>query len=203
MFKVLVHGCQEARCKPSFGIREVFHSEKQTGYFSPLLETSLKLSNTPLYRVPARFHQKSDFIRLWRAPVAFLGQEFDRLRHYESPFVAWQWWYLLMDRNLYCLQPGRVLIPSPSLISSHNFLQNPLASSMLSNIRESSRAPFPGSLYLGRSFSGSLFNIPLKFANTLPGTVLNCWLITGETSCFFFLWNPRFNFRSSDLFFSM
>ena len=40
-------------------MREVFHSENHSGYSSPLLETSLKRSNTPLYRVPARFHQKS------------------------------------------------------------------------------------------------------------------------------------------------
>ena len=57
------------------------------------------------------------------------------------------------------------LFPVP--LSSHSFLQNRLASSMFSNIRESSRARFPGSLYLGRLFSGSLFNISLKFANSL------------------------------------
>ena len=90
---------------------------------------------------------------------------------------------------------------SQSLSLTTALSKNPLASSMFSNIFESSRARLPGSLYLARSFSGSLFNIPLKFANPLPGTVLNCWLITRETSCFFFLSNPRFNFRSSDLFF--
>ena len=81
----------------------------------------------------------SDFIRPWRTAVALLGQDFDRFRYFESPFVAYRW-HLLVDRDLYFLQPGRVLIPSPSLLPQ------------LSNIRESSRARFKGSLYLGRSF---------------------------------------------------
>ena len=129
----------------------------------------------------------SNFIRLWHTPVVLLGQDFDCFCYFESPSVACQWWYLLVG-----------LFPVP--LSSHSFLQNPLASSMFSNIRESSRARFPGSLYLGRSFSCSLFNISLKFANTLPGTVLNCWLITHDTSCFFVLSSSRFYLRSSDFF---
>ena len=57
----------------------------------------------------------SDFIRPWRAPVALFGKDFDRFRYFKSPFVACWWWYLLVDRDLYFLQPGSVLIPSHSL----------------------------------------------------------------------------------------
>ena len=57
----------------------------------------------------------SDFIRPWRTPVALLGQDFDRFRYFESPFVACRWWYLLVDRDLFFLRLSRILIPRPSL----------------------------------------------------------------------------------------
>ena len=202
LFRQVIGLSFSLRNSPSFGMREVFPSENHSGYSSPLLETSLKLPNTPFYRVPARFHQK--FVIL-SGPGALQLLFLDRnltasatTRAHSSPVSGGTFSWIAIFTS--CNQ-AVFLFPVP--LSSHNFLQNPFASSMLSNIRESSRAPFPGSLCLGRSFSGSLFNISLKFANTLPGTVLNCWLITRETSCFFFLSNPRFNFRSSDFFFSM
>ena len=77
-------------------------------FFEALDHTLVQGANT----FPAKV---SDFFRPWRDPVALLGQDFDRFRYFESPFVACRWWYLLVDRELYFLQPGRVLIPSPSL----------------------------------------------------------------------------------------
>ena len=43
------------------------------------------------------------------------GRYLDRFRYFESPFVACQWCYFLVDRHLDFLQPDCVLIPSPSL----------------------------------------------------------------------------------------
>ena len=142
-----------------------------------LVETSLKLSTTPLCRVIARFHQK---LVILSGPgtlqLRFLDRNFTASaisRAYWSPTGGGTCSWIAIFTS--CNQAA-FLFPVP--LSSHSFLQNPLASSMFSNIRESSRARFPGSLYLGRSFSGSLFNVSLKLANTLSGTVLNCWLIT-------------------------
>ena len=183
-------------------MREVFPSVKHSGYSSSLLETSLKLSTPSLYRVPARFHQK---LVISSGPGALQLRFLYRTlttsatsRAHSSPVggVTCSWIAIFTSYN-----QTAFLFPVP--LSSHSFLQNPVASSMFSNICESSRALFPGSLYLAfvGSFSRSLFNISLKFANTFPGTVLNFCLITRETSCFFLLSNPRFNFRSSDFFF--
>ena len=80
---------------------------------------------------------------------------------------------------------GRDVTKPHSYSQTLSLPTNPLSPSMFSSIRESFRARFPGSLYLGRSFSGSLFNFSLNFANTPPGTVLNCWLITREISYYY------------------
>ena len=181
-------------------MREVFPSENHLGYSSSLLETSLKHLTTPLCMVPARFHQKLLILSgLGALQLRFLDRTLttsatSRARSLPVGGGTCSWRAIFTSCN-----QAAFLFPVP--LSYYSFIQNPLASSMFSNIFESSRARLPGSLYLARSFSGSLFNISLKFANPLPGTVLNCWLITRETSCFFFLSNPRFNFRSSDFFF--
>ena len=76
MFKVLVHGSHEARCKPLIHVIQTsnrsliftqelaflrneggFPSENHSGQSSSLLQTSLKLSTTPLCRMLARFQQ--------------------------------------------------------------------------------------------------------------------------------------------------
>ena len=112
MFKVLVHVCQEARCKPLIHVIQssntslifpqelaVFRNEggfplrKQLrNFFEALYHTLLQGVST----FPAKV---SDFIRPWPTPVALLGQDFDRFRYFESPFVACRWWYLLVDRD--------------------------------------------------------------------------------------------------------
>ena len=122
----------------------------------------------------------SDFIRPWRTPVALLGQHFDRIRYFESPFVACRWWYLLVDRDLFFLRRSRILIPRPSLFPQ---TRSPLQcfqtfANHLGHVFQDLDI-----LYLGRS--GSLFNISRNFANTLPGTVLNCWLIARATSYYY------------------
>ena len=137
MFMVLVHGCQEARCKPPVPIHVIqtsnrsliftqefafsrneggFPFRKPLGLIFVALRNFFEALDHILVQGASTFPPKvSDFIRPWRTPVALLGQDFDRFRYFESPFVACRWWYLLVDRELYFLQPGHVLIPSPFL----------------------------------------------------------------------------------------
>ena len=195
MFKVLVHVCQEARCKPLIHVIQTsnrsliftqelaflrneggFPFRKPLGPIFVALANFIEALNHTLVQGASTFPTKvSGFIRPWRSPVALLGQDVDRFRYFESHSSpvgggTCSWIAIFTSCN-----QAAFLFPVP--LSSHSFLQNPLASSMFSNIRESSRARFLGSLYLGRSFSGPLFNISLKFANTLPGTMFVMSLI--------------------------
>ena len=135
MFKVLVHGCQEARCKPLIHVIQTsnrslifteelaffrneggFPFRKPLGVIFVALRNFFEALDHTLVQGASTFPPKvSDFIRPWHTPVALLGQEFHRFRYFESLLVAYWRWYLLVDRDLYFLQPGRVLIPSPSL----------------------------------------------------------------------------------------
>ena len=135
MFKVLVHGCQEARRKPLihaiqtsnrsliftqevtfFRNERGFPFRKALGIFFVALRNFFEALDPIFVQGVSTFPSEvSDFIRPWCAPVAFLVQDPDRFRYFESPFVACRWCYLLVDRHLYFLQPDRVLIPSPSL----------------------------------------------------------------------------------------
>ena len=135
MFKVLVHGCQEARCKPLIHVIQTsnrslifteelaffrneggFPLRKPHGVIFVALRNFFKALYHTLVQGASTFPPKvSDVIRPWCTPVALLGQDFDRFRYFESPFVACPWRYLLVDRELYFLQSGHVLIPSPSL----------------------------------------------------------------------------------------
>ena len=130
MFKVLVYVCQEARCKPLIHVLQssntslIFTQElaffrneggfpfrKSLGVIFVALRNFFEALDHTLVQGASTFPTKvSDFIRPWRTPVPLLGQDFDRFRYFESPFVACRWWYLLVDRKLYFLQPGRVLI---------------------------------------------------------------------------------------------
>ena len=217
MFKVLVHGCQEARCKPLIHViqtrdrsliftQELAFSRNEGGFpfRKPLEVIFVALRNFfetldhTLVQGASTFPPKvNDFFRPCHTPVVLLGQEFHRFRYFKKRlFVACRRWSCSWIAIFTSCNQATFLFPLP--LSPHSFLQNPLASSMFSNIRKSFRARFPGSLYLCRSFSRSLFNVSLKLANTL------ITLIIRSTFCFFFfLSNPRFKFQSSDCFFSM
>ena len=122
-------------------MREVFPSENN-------LETSLKLSTTPFCSVLARFQQK---LVILSGPGPLQLRFLDRTltasatsRAHSSPFGGGTCSWIATKPYSY----------SQTL----SFPTNPLASSMFSNIRESSRARFPGSLYL---ISWSLW-VPLQ-----------------------------------------
>ena len=119
MFKVLVHVCQEARCKPLIHVIQTsnrslifteelaffrneggFPFRKPLGVIFVALRNFFEALDHTLVQGASTFPPKvSDFIRPWRTPVALLGQDFDRFRYFESPFVACRWWYLLVDRD--------------------------------------------------------------------------------------------------------
>ena len=135
------------RNSPSFGLREVFPSENN-------LETSLKLSTTPLCRVLARFYQKL---------VILSGPGVLQLR-----FLDRGLWPLPLLREpirrisvVVLARGSRSFLPATkphSYSQTLPFPTNLFASSMFSNIRESSRTRFPGSWYL---ISWSLW-VPLQ-----------------------------------------
>ena len=108
MFKVLVHGCQEARCKPLIHVIQTsnrsliftqelafflneggFPFRKPLGVIFVALRNFFEALDHTLVQGGSTLPPKvSDFIRPWRTPVALLGQDFDRLPYFESPFVA-------------------------------------------------------------------------------------------------------------------
>ena len=199
MFKVLVHGCQEARCKPLIHViqtrdrslivtQELAFSRNEGGFpfRKPLEVIFVALRNFfetldhTLVQGASTFPPKvNDFFRPCHTPVALLGQEFHRFRYFKSLFVAYWRWYLLVDRDLYFLQPGRVLIPTPSL--SPQLSPKPAC---LFNVFKHSQ--IISSTFSRISVSLSLIlPVPLQRL-TLPVTVLNCWLIIRSTFCFFF-----------------
>ena len=163
MFKVLVHGCQEARCKLLIHVIETsnrslmftqelafFRNEGGFPFRKPLviifvaLRNFLEALDHTLVQGGSTFPPKvCDFIRPWRTPVALLGQDFDRFHYFESPFVACRWRYLLVDRELYSLQPGRVLIPSRSLFPQLSPKPAPLF-----NIASATKPPKPVRLFI-------------------------------------------------------
>ena len=129
MFKVLVHVCQEARCKPLIHViqtsnrsliftQELAFFRNEGGFpFRKQLRNFFEALYHTLEQGVSTFPPKvSDFIRPWSTPVALLGQDFDRFRYFESPFVACRWCYLLVDRDLFFLRRSRILIPRPSLL---------------------------------------------------------------------------------------
>ena len=163
MFKVLVHGCQEARFKPLIHVIQTsnrslifteelaffrneggFPFRKPLGVIFVALRNFFEALDHTLVQGASTFPPKvSDFIRPWRTPVALLGQDFDRFRYFESPFVACRWRYLLVDRELYSLQPGRVLIPSRSLFPQLSPKPAPLF-----NIASATKPPKPVRLFI-------------------------------------------------------
>ena len=167
MIKVLVHGCQEARRKPLIhGIQTsnryliftqelaLFRNEKGFPFRKPLgifFETFFKALDPTFVQVPARFHEK---LVILSGPAALHLRFLCRVgtltasatsRAHSSPVsgVTFSWIAIFTSCN-----QTAFLFPVP--LSSHSFLQNQLGSSMFSNIRGSSRARFPGFLYLGR-----------------------------------------------------
>ena len=135
MFKVLAHGCQEARCKPLIHVIQTsnrsliftqelaffrneggFPFRKPLGVIFVALRNFFEALDHTFVRGASTLPPKvSDFIRPYRTPVVLRGQDFDRFRYFESPFVPCRWWCSLVDREFYFLQPGRLLIPRPSL----------------------------------------------------------------------------------------
>ena len=179
------------RNSPSFEMKKVFPSENHSGYPSKLF---LKLSTPPLYRCPLVSMRSWWFYQAQPRSicVSCAGSVPWLLPLLREPIRRLS--VVLLSRR----SPS--LLPATRLRSYSQSLSLPTAFSKTRSALQCFQTFADHLEHVFQDFYILVANISLKFANSFPGIVLNCFLITRETSCFFFLSNPRFNFKSSDFF---